>query len=525
MSVASRLLLLLLSLCMTGNDAARILAFYPTPMISHQFVFRHLTLELLKRGHELVVLTPDPMFKKGQTPGNLTEINLHDVSYDAWKKGIAPFPTTQIQGSRENFKKQFRPIYKLFVKIVEMQLSAPEVQAIMNDKTKKFDLVLLEAYIDSALGLSHVFKAPVIQFSSVGAALNNLEAVGAPMHPFLYPTLVHSRILNLTFWEKVSELWFFIDHLFLMREISSDSDEMLKRLLGSNVPSVSDLKNNVDMLFLDVYPMWDLNRPLPPNVILLGGIHQNQKKELPKDLKDYLDSSKSGVIYVSFGTNADATLLPPHKIQTMVNVFSKLPYDILWKWNTDELPGRTENIKISKWLPQSDLLKHPKVKLFITQGGMQSTDEAIDAGVPLIGIPMLGDQWYNVEHYVHHKIGLQVDIETITEEKLKHAIELILQNDSYRQNIIKLRTLIRDQPQTPLERAVWWTEYVIRHGGAKHLRSPAANMSWTEYLELELVLFLLLSIASVSVAFIFICYKLYKKLFSHKINNKKIKRS
>lgn len=62
---------------------------------------------------------------------------------------------------------------------------------------------------------------------------------------------------------------------------------------------------------------------------------------------------------------------------------------------------------------------------------------------------------------------------------------------SYRQNVIRLRDLMQDEPMKPLERAVWWTEYVLRHRGAKHLRSPTANISWTQYLELELVLIIL----------------------------------
>lgn len=69
------------------------------------------------------------------------------------------------------------------------------------------------------------------------------------------------------------------------------------------------------------------------------------------------------------------------------------------------------------------------MKLFITQGGLQSTDEAITAGVPLIGLPMFGDQWFNVEQYVYHKIGIQIDMETITEEKLSNAIQTILKDD------------------------------------------------------------------------------------------------
>ena len=73
---------------------------------------------------------------------------------------------------------------------------------------------------------------------------------------------------------------------------------------------------------------------------------------------------------------------------------------------------------------------HPKIKLFIFQGGLQSTDEAISAGVPLIGIPMLGDQWFNVERIVQHNIGLGLDMETMTEEDLTGAIDKVIKNDS-----------------------------------------------------------------------------------------------
>lgn len=75
-----------------------------------------------------------------------------------------------------------------------------------------------------------------------------------------------------------------------------------------------------------------------------------------QDLKSYLDGSKQGVIYISFGTNVPTARLQLDKVQTLLKVFSQLPYNVLWKWDADELPGRTDNIRISKWLPQSDLL-------------------------------------------------------------------------------------------------------------------------------------------------------------------------
>ncbi|XP_064074696.1 UDP-glucosyltransferase 2-like isoform X4 [Vanessa tameamea] len=266
---------------------------------------------------------------------------------------------------------------------------------------------------------------------------------------------------------------------------------MLKSIIGSNIPNLNDLRKKNRMLFLNVHPVWDFNRPVPPNVLYLGALHLKPQRDLPKDLKSYLDSSKNGVIYVSFGTNVKPSMFPPETLEIFTDVFSQLAYDVLWKWDNDELPGRPKNVRISKWLPQSDLLRHPKIKLFITQGGLQSTDEAIAAGVPLIGIPMLGDQWFNVEQYVKFNIGKGLSIDTLTGKQLMDAIKTISYSESYRQNVVKLRSFMKDQPQSSLERAVWWTEHVLRHSDVEYRRTPAANIHWTEYYELGIVLLLL----------------------------------
>lgn len=77
---------------------------------------------------------------------------------------------------------------------------------------------------------------------------------------------------------------------------------------------------------------------------------------------------------------------------------------------------------------KTSITGHSKVKLFITQAGLQSTDEAITAGVPLVAIPMLGDQWYNAEKYVRHGIGTKVEIATLTEREFRNAVETVLNN-------------------------------------------------------------------------------------------------
>ena len=122
---------------------------------------------------------------------------------------------------------------------------------------------------------------------------------------------------------------------------------------------------------------------------------------------------------------------------------------------------------IQKWLPQADLLAHPKIKLFITQGGQQSMEETIDRAVPTIAIPFLGDQTGNAKRMEQKKIGKYLDLKSLTGEKLKATIQEVLKPE-YKENIKKLRDLIYDQPMSPREKAVWWIEYVIRHKGAKH---------------------------------------------------------
>lgn len=51
-------------------------------------VFRYLTSKLANRGHEVIVVTTDPAYPKGQTPPNLTETDVRDLSYDFWKNQL-----------------------------------------------------------------------------------------------------------------------------------------------------------------------------------------------------------------------------------------------------------------------------------------------------------------------------------------------------------------------------------------------------------------------------------------------------
>jgi glucuronosyltransferase len=62
------------------------------------------------------------------------------------------------------------------------------------------------------------------------------------------------------------------------------------------------------------------------------------------------------VIYFSLGSNVRSDHLPEVKRLAFLEAFSELPQKVLWKWESDVLPGQPSNMKLGKWLPQQDIL-------------------------------------------------------------------------------------------------------------------------------------------------------------------------
>lgn len=93
----------------------------------------------------------------------------------------------------------------------------------------------------------------------------------------------------------------------------------------------------------------------------------------------------------------------------------------------------------------------------------------------------------------------------------------------YRNNAEVVSSKFRDRLNTPVDTAVFWIEYVIRHKGAPELRSEAAFLPWYQYYLVDVV-FVLLGVVLFSLYFIyFVISKLIALVTSKK--QKKIKKS
>ena len=74
------------------------------------------------------------------------------------------------------------------------------------------------------------------------------------------------------------------------------------------------------------------------------------------------------------------------KRKALMVVFSKLKQKILWKWETETMESLPDNVQLSKWLPQQDILGHPNTRLFITAAGQSSSQETLCHKTPVVEI-------------------------------------------------------------------------------------------------------------------------------------------
>ena len=107
--------------------------------------------------------------------------------------------------------------------------------------------------------------------------------------------------------------------------------------------------------------------------------------KLPLHIEKFMnDSGDDGVILVSFGTVLQASQMSESLRLKLISVLGNVRQRVLMKWEENEEDQFPANMMLSKWLPQQDILAHPKLRLFITHGGQSSSQEALCHKKPVV---------------------------------------------------------------------------------------------------------------------------------------------
>lgn len=271
------LISLVLSLFLSLCDSARILCVFQVPSKTHQAVFRVFTDELLQRGHELVVITTDPNYPK-DTPSNLTEIDVHDLVYDIWNAEMEESKRTAVKTSSgiAHSYDVHKNLNELLLRLIQTE----QIQKILKEDNK-FDLLILEACFHSLIIFSHFIKAPVILLSSFGS-IHNYVKMGVPTQELIYPSMLRRKTHDVAFWEELYDAYNYLRFENFLDDLDDIQSESFRNIFGPDIPSIKELYSNVDLLMLNQFPVWERTRPVPPNVVNLGGIHVVPGKDLPQ---------------------------------------------------------------------------------------------------------------------------------------------------------------------------------------------------------------------------------------------------
>ncbi|KAK3565652.1 hypothetical protein QTP86_013464 [Hemibagrus guttatus] len=199
--------------------------------------------------------------------------------------------------------------------------------------------------------------------------------------------------------------------------------------------------------------------------------------------------------------------------EIFASAFTRLPQKVVWRHVGPKPSTLGNNTLILDWIPQNDLLGHPKTKVFITHGGTDSIYEAIYHGVLMLAIPLILDQFDNMVRLKAKGIAAvlevtELDVDTLT-QSLKNVMD---EKKLYMKNMREISSLNRDTPLRPMDSIIFWLEFVMRHKGAAHLRTQAYEMPWFVFYNVDIFTFIIAVFMILFLLFGLICQLLFKVL-------------
>uniref|UniRef100_A0A0K8SR35 UDP-glucuronosyltransferase n=2 Tax=Lygus hesperus TaxID=30085 RepID=A0A0K8SR35_LYGHE len=447
------------------SQSAKILGFFSMTAPSHHIAIQPVLRELAAKGHQIDFYSTIPLKSPHK---NIREVKLPSRMMKAQQSfrfkdfaSVPHFMTSYI-------------MYKMGMNNMEGIAETPEfVELIQSDR--KYDLVIGEFYFvnEDGAALVHKFKVPGVVIHPLGDCAWVNELAGLPDNPSYmidFKSLYTDRTMNLfqrlynTYTTLATNL---VSYYFTTFPLQSLMDRAYNYSGWETRPRLPLLVSDMALVLTNSHHSVGYSFPKAPHVKEVGGININPNKPLPKDLQTLMDSAKDGVIYFSLGSVVDmAEIMEDGAFDAFVNVFKGLKQKVLWKWkNGTDIPKiDAPNVVVSTWFPQQDILAHKNTKLFITHGGLLSMSEAVNYGVPLVGIAIFGDQPKNIVRMTTAGYGVGLKFDNLTEPAISWSINEVLTNPSYKKEILRRQALFKDRPMKPLDEAVYWIEYVLRHG-------------------------------------------------------------
>lgn len=417
----------------TTVHSANVLILSGSLSAGHHIWNRVIATSLVERGHNVTFLTPE------QDVADLGNDRLHFIHMEDVYEKVAQKHSYARANHLQAKKPVFRRIkesYRVRNGISAEMARTKGVQRLLNyPNTFQFDIIIHDtSAAQSLLGFwLHFNQPPLIAVSPTTVPVHLFQMAAMPLFPgvMLHPYADYSAEVVLA--NRVyNTLYYLYDRIFRTFPFMSNENAIAKRLFGEQLMTVDleTIERNTELFLVNTNPVIDASLLLPPSVIPVGAIQMHRKGKLPKDVQMFLDASRNGVIVFSLGAGMFTPSLTRDEDEVFLEVFQHLyQYDFLWKYDKTEKLDCPRNVLMLDWLENQHLiLQHPKVKLFITNGGPLSVQEAAHAGVSLLGIPLRFDQRQTLTKMQHQGVAQLLPLRRLRNDTLISAIMKGLDN-------------------------------------------------------------------------------------------------
>ncbi|XP_041956406.1 UDP-glucuronosyltransferase 2A1-like isoform X3 [Alosa sapidissima] len=357
-------------------------------------------------------------------------------------------------------------------------------------KQEKYDLLFADPLFAGSELLAEILDIPFV-YSLRFSPANSMERLCGqlPAPPSYVPGTTVKLTDQMSFTERLVNFVFYLVQDAVYHSVWRKYNEYYSDILGKPT-SFCELMGKADLWLIRTYWDFDYPRPILPNFKYIGGIHCKPAKPLPKDMEEFVQSSEDdGIVIFTLGSMI--ATLTKEKTNIIASALGQIPQKVLWRYQGERPETLAPNTRLYEWIPQNDLLGHPKTRAFVTHGGTNGLYEAIYHGVPMVGIPLFADQPDNMVHMKAKGAAVIMDYNTMQTKDLVDGLRTVINDPSYKASTMKLSKIHHDRPETPRDEAVFWIEHVMRNKGAKHLRVEAHNLSWYQYHSLDVFAFLI----------------------------------
>ncbi|GAB6027700.1 hypothetical protein CHUAL_001939 [Chamberlinius hualienensis] len=507
-------LLFVLDACLCAN----VLMIHPVVSRSHELVFVTIGEALALRGHNVTLVRFKGPVRKSS---NL----IHTVALELLIEGNQTIPYLNEDGTVEPphdlLWTRSRALQAVPLDIIEPvavaceTLLRPEMLQIFQSGTK-YDVAIVDLiFNECGLALVNHLGLPIVAYWPTVQYIGEIFWTSSVLHPGYVPAMMSEFTDHMNFIQRfINTMWYIGSRLFSYLIMIVPTKHIIDRYLP-NSPHTVDIVGNISLLLINSDFTLDFARPISPNTKYIGCVQCKPAKPLPQDLEDFMQSSgEHGVIVFSLGATFSEGGMPMAVVEKIYKAFARCKQKVILKMAKNAPSVQPPpNVRLVEWLPQQDVLGHNKTRLFVTHCGMHGVLEAIYHGVPMVGIPIFGDQGDVLVRLQVKGVAYGVDKFDVNEESLFNALQAVLNNDSYKENAVKMSAILRDQPQSAMESALYWIEYVIRHRGANHLKSADTRLTLFEYLLVDVILAFILLLSLLMLAGYWVTKKLFNQCF------------